>query len=248
MPDYKKDKMLYFHGQRQAARFRREEFVRYHQALISEAGYGSSNALRMSKWSKEDWRLYVASLLYVGLQEYENAKEFVTWPRESADMATILEALFTAGTDDNSEVGYKLRKRAAALLAFCHPSIEKDIKKLYDERSSFVHGSFFRSLSKHVTVTDGLAQLPAPPFETLYMQKQGVREALVTYLFLNKVRRTAPEFANFGTVIEILEEAIINLNVRANMQRHVESILSLCTDPGAVTQTVAKTTSPEANS
>jgi hypothetical protein len=233
LSEHKKQEMLYFHGQNQATRFKREAFVRYHQALVGAAGYGSSNLLRMGEWSKEDWRLYVASLLYVGLQEYENIKEFVTWPREAADMATILEALFTAGTDDNTEVGYKLRKRAAVLLAFRHPSIEKDIKKLYDERSSFVHGSFFRSLAKHVTVTDGLAQLPPPPFEMLYRQKEGVREALIAYLYLNEIRVSTTEFAGFTTVIEVLEEAVINLDVREKVRRHVEYILSLCAEPTA---------------
>ncbi len=65
--------------------------------------------------------------------------------RESADMATILEALFTAGTGENTEIGYKLRKRVAAMLAFQFPSIEKEIKDLYKQRSAFVHGSFFRA-------------------------------------------------------------------------------------------------------
>ena len=119
--DYGKRREIYFHAQQQSARFRREEFVKYHQMLKSEAGYGSWNAYRMKCWSTEDWRLLLASILYVGLQDCENSKEFITWPREAADMATILETLFTAGTDDNSEVGYKLRKRAAALVAFRQP-------------------------------------------------------------------------------------------------------------------------------
>lgn len=230
-PDHRKDRMLYFHSQREAARFKREHFVRYHQALISESGYGCWNARRMTLWKTEDWRLFVASLLYVGLQEYENSKEFVTWPRESADMATILEALFTAGTDDNSEVGYKLRKRAATLVAFRDPSIEHEIKKLYKERSSFVHGSLFQSLAKHVKIADGLGELPLPPFNDLYRQKECVRYALVAYLYLNKIRRSTAEFERYDTVIDILEDAIINLDVREKVRRHVDAILSLCDIP-----------------
>lgn len=104
--DYGKRSAIYFNAQRQVARFRREEFVRYHGALKSEARYGCWNGDRAKQWDTEDWRLLVASILYLRLQDYENSKEFITWPRESADMATILETLFTAGTEDNSEVGY----------------------------------------------------------------------------------------------------------------------------------------------
>ena len=236
-PDHGKRSEIYFHQQEQAQRFRREEFIRYHQALITEAGYGSWNAHRMTFWQSEDWRLFAACLLYAGLQEYENSKEFVTWPRESADMATILEALFTAGADDKSEVGYKLRKRAAALVASHQPGIEREIKTLYKERSSFVHGSFFQSLAKHVKVADQLGQLPLPPFADLYRQKECVRQALLAYLYLNKIRRSTAEFEGFATVIEILEEAIINLDLRENVRRHVGSILSLCAEPVGDAQT-----------
>lgn len=230
-PDHKKQTVLYSRHQQQSARFKREEFARYHQALIAESGYGSWNAYRMTKWDKEGWRLYGACLLYVGLQEYENSKQFVTWPRESADMATILEALFTAGTDDNTEVGYKLRKRAAALLASQEPGVEREIKMLYKERSSFVHGSFFQRIAKQVKIADGIGQLPLPPFADLYRQKECVRKALVAYLYLNQIRHSTAEFGRFGSVIEILEEAIMNLDMRERVRRHVESILSLCEDP-----------------
>jgi len=243
--DHKKASIRYFHSQLQAPRFNREHFVRYHRALIGESGCGAWNPYRTAEWKTEEWRLAVACLLYIGLQEYENSKEFVTWPRESADMATILETLFTAGTDDNSEIGYKLRKRAAALLASNLPDVEGGIKMLYKERSSFVHGSFFKSLAKHVKVTDQLGQLPLPPFADLYRQKECVRQALVAYLYLNKVRRSTTEFKGFETVIEILEEAIINLDLREKVRRHVELILSLCAEPIGDKAAATSATLPE---
>ena len=190
--------------------------------------YSSWNALRMASWKKEDWRLFVACFLYSGLKEYENSKYPIIWQRESADMATLLEALFTAGSDDTSEVGYKLRKRAAALVGLHYPNIEDEIKRLYKERSSFVHGSFFRNVAKDVKISDGLVELPSPPFEILYRQKECVRQALIAYLYLDKIRRTTAEFEGFATVMDILEDAIINLAVRSKVRECVDFTFSLC--------------------
>jgi hypothetical protein len=226
-PDHKKVQMTYFHTQGQAERFKRQEFIKYYEMLITESHYGSWNAIRMATWKKEEWRLFVACLLYSELKAYENSKYVFIWQRESADMATLLEALFTAGAD-STEVGYKLRKRAAALIGFYLPTIEKDIKKLYEQRSSFVHGSFFQNIAKDVKVIEGIAQLPSPPFDVLYQQKECVRHALIAYLYLSKVHRDTSEFKGHGTVMDILEEAIINLELRTRVRTHAEFILSLC--------------------
>ena len=93
------------------------------------------------------------------------------------------EALFTAGGDDNTEIGYRLRKRIAMLLSRQIPNIEAKMKELYKQRSAFVHGSFFRQIHKKTVVEKGLAHLPAPPFQFLYSEKELVRIALVAYLY-----------------------------------------------------------------
>jgi hypothetical protein len=113
----------------------------------------------------------------------------------------------------------------ARKLAFAtHP-----IKKLYSERSAFVHGSFFRNAAKNVKVTNGIAELPHPRFQDLYRQKECVRHALIAYLYLSKIHRSTSESAAYKTVMDILEEAILNLEVRGKVRQHVEFILSLCT-------------------
>ena len=94
-------------------------------------------------------------------------------------------------------------------------------------------------------VTDQLGQLPLPPFADLYRQKECVRQALLAYLYLNKVRRSTTEFKGFETVIEILEEAIINLDLREKVRRHVELILSLCAEPIADKAAATSATLPE---
>jgi hypothetical protein len=143
-------------------------------------------------------------------------------------MATILEALFTAGSGDNTEVGYKLRKRVAVLLSFLFPSIEKEIRDLYKERSSFVHGAFFLRLREEIEIEGGLAKLPSPPFAFLYGYKERIRFALVGYMVLNKARkRGSEEFKGCASVLDILERAIIDIDMRAAVRVHAEGVLRL---------------------
>ncbi len=227
-PDHRKDYRLYFHDQNQANRFKRKEFVEFYEMLISESVYASWQADRMARWNEEDWRLFVACLLFNELKTYEDSKYAFTWQRESADMATILEALFTAGSGDKTEVGYKLRKRVATLIAFRFVDIEQEIKKLYDQRSAFVHGSFFLQAKKDIEIQDGLARLPSPPFEFLYRQKEYIRHALAAYLYLNKIFRShRDDFAGCKNVLHILENSIIGLDLRTKVRKHAEAILDL---------------------
>ncbi len=183
--------MLFFHDQNQAERFSRTAFVDFHRALISQSVYSSWQADRVTRWTEEQWRLFVASLLYSELQQYEHGKQVFTWQRESADLATILEALFTATEGDTSEVGYRLRKRSAVLLSTWLPGIEKDLKELYKQRSAFVHGSFFTGIYKKTKAAKNWSNLPSPPFAFLYRQKEHVRIALAAYLHPSSRARQA---------------------------------------------------------
>jgi hypothetical protein len=227
-PDQHEDYRLFYHDQNQAPRFSRRQFVKFYEMLASEAGYGSWQADRMAKWDQEDWRLFVACLLFSELRQGEHSKQVFTWQRESADMATILEALFTAGSDDLGEVGYKLRKRIAVLLAVWFPDIEQDVKRLYRQRSSFVHGSFFQQAKKDIEVSHGLAKLPSPPFEFLYLRKEEIRRALAVYIYLNKLRKSAEEgFGHRRSVVDILETSIVDLDMRARVKSKAEQIMEL---------------------
>jgi hypothetical protein len=228
-PERGKELTLYFKQQNQAHRFTRKDFVTFYNALISESVYATWQADRMAHWNEEDWRLFVACLLFSELKAYENSKYPITWQRQSADMATLLEALFTAGGGEQAEVGYKLRKRIAALIGFRFPSIEQEVKDLYKQRSEFVHGAFFLRAKKHTEIENGLAKLPSPPFEFLYRQKEYLRYALIAYLYLSKIHRSdKQEFKSRKNVMEILELSIIDLDLRAKVREHVEHILCLC--------------------
>jgi hypothetical protein len=73
--------------QDQSQRFKRQEFVEFYETLVSESGCGAWQADRMARWDSEDFRLFVACLLFKGLRKSEHSKGVFTWQRESADIA-----------------------------------------------------------------------------------------------------------------------------------------------------------------
>lgn len=218
-----KDSMIYFHTQDHSI-FNKKEFVIFYKMLFDQSKYGSWHLDRIQSWDKEDWRLFVAALLYSGLSDYENSKSSFGWQRESAEMATILEALFTAGDARNEEVMYRLRKRMAALLAWKFPDIEKDIKELYSARSAFVHGSFFEQIAKESPAANN--NIPTPDFDLLYKHKEYVRFALVAYLNLAKIVKLNG-IAGITSAMDGLERAIINIKLREQVITETEKILTL---------------------
>src|SRR6266404_596843 len=218
------------HFQNQSHIFKTTGFVSFFKTLFPQGQYGTWQLDRIQKWNDEDWRLFVAGWLYSGLKEYDNSKNSLGWQRESADMASILEALFTAGDSQNEEVGYRLRKRIATLLFWKFPTIEKDIKELYSQRSAFVHGSFFAQIAKDSK--HSYNNLPTPDFNLLYKQKEYVRLALVSYFHLAKLIQEKPiEFKNCKTVISALEQAVIDVELRGKLIAEISSLFSFMPEP-----------------
>lgn len=218
-----KDSMIYFHQQDYSI-FNNKNFVDFYKTLFEQSKYGSWHLDRIQSWDKEDWRLFVAALLYSGLSDYENSKSSFGWQRESAEMATILEALFTAGDARNEEVMYRLRKRMAALLAWKFPDIEKDVKELYSARSAFVHGSFFEQIAKESP--NAYNNIPTPDFDLLYKHKEYVRLALVAYINLARMMKSAG-IDGVKSVMDALEQAIIDIKLRERLTRETQKIFAL---------------------
>ena len=73
-PAHGKHVLIYFADQNQAKRFSRQEFVAFYEALASESVYALWHADRVAHWTKEDFRVFVACLLYSGLTTYESGK------------------------------------------------------------------------------------------------------------------------------------------------------------------------------
>ncbi len=163
-------------------------------------------------------------LLYSGLKDYENVKSSFGWQRESAEMATILEALFTADDTKNEEIIYRLCKRIAVLLSWYFPTIEQDIKEIYKARSAFVHGSFFLQIAKESPKANN--NIPLPDFNLLYKHKEYVRFALVAYLNLARVLKSEGM-----TVMGSLEQAIMDIRLREKLIKETEKIFALVPKP-----------------
>lgn len=225
-PSHHKHRLDYFSTQNQAPLFSTKEFVSFFKLLLPQSQYGTWQLYRSQKWQDEDWRLFVAALLFGGLKDYDNSKNAFGWQREAADMAAILEALFTAGDTTNEEVGYRLRKRVAVLLSEPFPSIEDDVKELYTQRSAFVHGSFFAKIAKESK--RAFNNLPTPDFKLLITHKYYVRWALVAYLHLAQVMKTQPKrFWQAKNVMGALERAIIDVGLRSDLVSEAKNVLNL---------------------
>ena len=141
-------------------------------------------------------------------------------------MACVFEALFTAEDSQNEEVGYRLRKRLAVLLSDKFPPIEDDIKKLYKQRSAFVHGSFFAQMAKDSKKKDH--NLPFPDFFFLESPRERVRWALVACLRLAQLVSDKPDgYKGKRKVIDILEEAVIDVDLRRRVLDDLQSLFVL---------------------
>lgn len=222
-----KDPFIYFHDQNQSKFFKSKNFVKFFDLLLLRSVYGSWYRDRAKKWDKEDWRLFVACSLFRDLKRYENQKSSM-WQREAADMSTILEALFTAGDTTNEEVGYRLRKRIAVLSAFYFKDIETEVKKLYKQRCKFIHGDFYSEFFEAAKDDDSVSALPMPDFQFLYGQKEYVRFLLIGYLYIGKILKEKPRyFGDVNKVIQLLEQAIIDINLRNKIVKNLKAVYKL---------------------
>jgi len=214
-----------------------KNFVDFYQKMLPSARYFIWLRDNVLTWADEDWRLYMAASFYSGLEEYENSKAIYTWQRESADMATLLETLFTAGESEKEEIGYRLRKRAFVLIGWKFPDIEKEIKKLYNDRSDFVHGSFYKKVVKMMRKNKEAdpAFPPGPDFRSLYAAKEKVRFILVAYLYLHdRMQSDTNLFVGYDNVQSLLEAAVSDTVLRGGVVQVVKEVVDLVPEAEAM--------------
>jgi len=208
--------------------FKTSNFVSFYKTMISEMKlWDRDNVFR---WSEEDWRLYMASTFYNGLEGYERLKSLYTWQRESADMSTLLETLFTAGDIQNEEIGYRLRKRVAVLIQWKFSEIEKEIKVLYNDRSEFIHGSYYKKIISGMKRNQNDNAMPPPPdFEKLRKTKEQLRFIFIAYLHLHKIKVSQSEilFNDYKNVQDMLEKAIVDTELRSKIIETIKPVLEL---------------------
>jgi hypothetical protein len=208
--------------------FETTNFTSFYNELISEMKYSVWVRPVVLGWQEEDWRLYMASVFYQELKEFEMSKSTYTWQRESASMAILLETLFTAGDTQNEKIGYRLRKRVGALIQWKYPNIEKDIKGLYNDRSEFIHGSYYKKIISGMRRNENDdAFPPTPDFDKLYKTKEKIRFIYTAYLYLHKIKNLGNEimFNDYKNIQEMLEVSILNIELRNKITEVVKPIL-----------------------
>ena len=209
--------------------FKSLDFVSFFNALIDQMKYFIWRRDEVVTWGNEDWRLFMATLFYTNLDQYQKSKKAFTWQRESTDMATLLETLFTAGDRQTEEIGYRLRKRAAALIGWKFDDIEKELKGLYNDRSEFVHGDYYKKIIKEMKKNEHDPAMPLfPDFKKLYKIKERIRIILIAYLYLHKVRVSGSEplFQAYTSVQNMLEDSILNIDLRSRIMETIEPLIN----------------------
>ncbi|MFA5132229.1 MAG: hypothetical protein WC444_02790 [Candidatus Paceibacterota bacterium] len=210
--------------------FKTTDFVSFYNTMIDQMKYFTWRRDTATTWTEEDWRLFMAAGFYEGLEEYSKGKTSYTWQRESADMATLLETLFTAGDSQNEEIGYRLRKRVGSLIKWKFNDIEKEIKVLYKDRSDFVHGNYYTRIIREMRGNQNdNAMLPPPDFEKLYTTKERIRFIFVAYLYLHKtmMSRSEQSFATYTSVQQMLEDAVLDTELRLKIIETIEPVIDL---------------------
>jgi hypothetical protein len=208
--------------------FKTSEFISFYKAMLDQMKYFNWWRDAVLTWTDEDWRLFMAAGFYEDLEKYERSKTSYTWQRESADMATLLETLFTAGDAQNEEIGYRLRKRIGVLIGWKIPDIENEIKILYNDRSEFIHGSYYKKITKGMKKNEyDNAMPPLPDFDKLYKTKEVLRMIFVAYLYLSKIKSEKKYFTEYSNVQSLLEESILNIELRQKVTDIVKPIIEL---------------------
>ena len=209
-------------------------FVKFYEIFIieikkyNEAYWTNSIQNRESvfNWNDEDFKIYFSFKYYKELEKYQNSKNPFLWQKECVDMSLILEILFTSGEQDKSNIGYKLRKRTGVLIGWKFPEIEKEIKDIYNNRSDFIHGSFYKQLKKDIKNNKSYKNID---FDNLYNKKEKIRFILIAYLYLNKVieEKVEKDFEEYNNVTELLEDAILNIKLRNKIIKIIKPIINL---------------------
>lgn len=223
----KRELWMFSQAQTQQTIFKNENFSKFYTLLERKAAYVNWEQSQRISWDKEDYRLIAAWKIFCELRDYDDGKDIIGWQREASEIAVILELLLTAEDATRDEVGYRLKKRAAVLVGNYFSEIERNVKKLYDQRCSFVHGSFFAEAAKQAKKSrDGFPLPDMAEFDFLESQIEVARFVLVACLILSEATR-ANKFNGHTKYLDVLEESIINVEMRRQVQELVDPVLSL---------------------
>jgi len=224
-------KKMQFHGEDK--KFTNKFFLKFYNLLTPEIIGTNWHADEVLKWTREQWRLSIACLLFIELEKYQRSKRPMTWQKECAEMVTLYETLLSRFKNDNGR--YKIIQRIQILLSEDYKHDFKEVKKnltsLFDYRNEFVHGSFFDRLKKETKSYPDrtqMAQLPNVDFSFLEDQTEILRKTFIAFIYLEKKFKKIKSTKLKGlSVPEIVNLGIMDTTMRKKIQKYCKEILSL---------------------
>lgn len=221
-----------FHNQDKL--FTNRNFVKFYNEMCRELGKNFWNAMKVPKWSQEDWRYCIASQLLEKLYLFEKSKAPMTWMEECAATTALYETLFSRGTNDAGR--YKVVQRAEVLLGKVYGKsffkVKEGLGHVYNHRNDFLHGSLFSRLQKETAKAlkassdKSFASLPNVDFRFLEEQRFLAKKIFITFIYLKKKFQTRLKKSQ-SSVPELIHQSILNIKLRQLIQKYTHEILGL---------------------
>lgn len=221
------------HWHKEDLKFKNKKFVDFYNELHPIVINTDWHADKVFKWSREEWRLNIAFSQFEELFKYFRSKYPMNWQSECSDIVSLYEILLSRKKNDNGQ--YKIIQRIEILLSDFYgkkmPTIKKELKKLYNFRNDFVHGSYFDHLKKETKFYSddkNMAQAPSVDFEFLERQFNIARKVFIAYLFLiKKLKDKKLQKCKNKSISEIITDGIMNIEKRTLIQKYSKEILKL---------------------
>lgn len=212
----------------------RMDYVFYNFLNLEITGAGSEGMndlyklLRKKKLvSEEEYRAARACCLFDELKKYSYRGKNYLNDKEYVEFCTILETLLTF--DDRSGASYKLRKRMTIMLGdiLKKVDIDEEIAGLTKNRNDFIHGTSFSVIEAvdHNDFLDKYKEL----FRKTELCTTLTRFALIGFLYLlkQKLLHRAYRKISKNNIPNLLEAALIDLNLRDKLQKQFSTIYKL---------------------
>lgn len=219
------------HWHKEDLKFKDRKFIKFYGALSSVLINTHWDARKVLKWSKEEWKLYIAICQFEELFKYFRIKDSMRWQSECADIVSLYEILLSSEKNDGGQ--YRIIQRIEILLGGFYEKeisdIKEGLKKLYASRNEFVHGSYFDRLKKETKFypdDNEMAQMPKVDFDFLERQFEIAREVLIVYLVLLKSVKKFKGCEN-RSISKIINDGIMDIKTRSLIQSCSKEILEL---------------------
>jgi hypothetical protein len=208
-----------------------KKFIKFYKEILPAVHGTDWEACRVTKWDKEDWRMHLAIIFFKQLADYYNKKPVTTWPKECADIVTLIETLFSVDESDYGKRAMMQRIEIVLRKFYGKKFLEtrKDLNELFNYRNKFTHGRYFLKLKKSTTAypdNDKMAQLPSVDMRLLSDLEIITRDIILVYLYLLKTFNRLLNKRGI-TLSGLIQETVMDIKLRKRIDIFSEKILRL---------------------